>query len=337
MNINRTDKNLVILSTAFGTNFSGGSLATHEIFCRLENRFGKVFVVCNRIGNHSFRNIEFLHYRNFPDAIRILQSLSNQNSIFYGDFYNAIWLAWLNKPFFFTYHDNWPEQSMISLKDKIRSFFYIPAYHAIFRKSRAVFTVSRFKTDYVRKFNPDVHLIRNGYMTYPVTKKKTDTHYKMILMVGNIDHRKYGLAVKLFELFKKQSGLKINIYGNIIDRTVSRKLASYPFVEIKGFRPEIPFPHYDLFLHTASIENLPMSICEAIHHKLPVAAFDTGGISEVVNEHNGVLVRPYDLKSMHSCIKKILDHEIEFDFSSRVLSQFNWDIAAEKYLNVLLG
>ena len=128
-------KSLVILTTHFGTNFSGGSTATHEIFVRLQNEFHQIAVVCNKIGHHRFRKAEFKLYNSSLEAYKILRSLSNEDTIFYGDFYNSILFVWAKKKFYFTYHDNWPEMKKTSLYNYFRSVFYIPIYKNILKGS----------------------------------------------------------------------------------------------------------------------------------------------------------------------------------------------------------
>lgn len=55
--------------------------------------------------------------------------------------------------------------------------------------------------------------------------------------------------------------------------------------------------HFNLFALLSSIEGLPVSLIEAISFGIPVIATDVGGVSEVVNTTNGILIeREFDPK-----------------------------------------
>ncbi len=330
-----SSKNLVILTTHFGMNFSGGSTATHEIFKRLEDEFDQIFVVCNKIGHHRFKKAEFRLYNSHSGAYKILRSINNRNTIYYGDFYNSVLFVFAKKKFYFTFHDNWPEMKNTSLNDHIKSIFYIPIYKAILRSAEKVIAVSKYKKRYIEKFNRDVKVIYNGYN---VSRDKDLTQFRgknKIIMVGNIDRRKYHIALKLFKSLDPDFKGKIDIYGQLIDKDLAEELNSFSFVNTKGFVSSIPYQSYNCFLHASFIENLPIAVCESIIHLLPVVAFDVGGIHEVVNISNGILVPPYDIKQMKNSIESILSGKREFSFSKNDLADFDWDIAAGEYLKIM--
>ena len=138
-------KKLVILTTHFGTDFSGGSTATCEVFSRIERNFEQVIVVGSELGQIPFNSIKFLKYDSWRHVLKILRDIDKNGTIFYGDFYNSIFYVWLNIPFYFTYHDNWPELQSTSIKNRFKSIFYTNIYNHIFKNATTVFTVSDFK------------------------------------------------------------------------------------------------------------------------------------------------------------------------------------------------
>lgn len=330
-----TYKCLVILTTHFGMNFSGGSTATHEIFLRLENEFDQIVVVCSKIGQHRFKKVEFRIYSSPWKAYKILRSLSNRGTIYYGDFYNSVLFVLAKKNFYFTFHDNWPELKKTSLNNYIKSIFYIPVYKAIIRSAEKVITVSKYKERYIERLNPNVKVIYNGYNA---SRDKDPTQFRgknKIIMVGNIDRRKYHIALKLFKSLDPDFEGKIDVYGHQINKVLAKKLNSFSFVSIKGFVSYIPYQSYNCLLHTSFIENLPIAVCESVNHLLPVVAFDVGGISEVVNTSNGILVPPYDIKLMKSSIESILSGNQVFSFLKNDLAKFDWEIAAREYSKIM--
>lgn len=332
MNNNR----LVILTTHFGTNFSGGSKATCEIFGRLQEKFNEIIVVGTELGENPFENLTFMPYRSWYEAVGLLKKLNVPETTFYGDFYNAILLVWANVSFFFTYHDNWPEQRNTSLSNYFKSIYLWSFYKIIFRRASAVVIVSEFRKKMIERYNKNVLLIRNG-----ISKTESQSVFendKMdVLMVGNIDGRKYDHAIATFNKLN-QRGIKINIdvYGHVIDPKVATKLSQFSNVTLKGFEENVPYNNYKCLLHTSSIENLSMAWCEALSHGVPVITFSVGGAAEIINNKNGKLIRPYDIESMVNELKGILSKENGNIASQSNLKDFDWDIASSKYSKLLL-
>ena len=267
--------------------------------------------------------------------IRILKDLDSNNTIYYGDFYNAIWLVWTKKPFYFTFHDNWPEMRKASIADFFRSLFYVPVYKTIFKHAKGVVTVSSYKNNYISKYSKRVVLIYNGFNREKVTGTAGIKKKQHILMVGNIEKRKYRLACRLFRILGHDFSGRIHIYGNILDKRLAKRLNAYPFVELKGFVPVIPYDDYQCILHASFIENLPIALCEAIYHRIPVIAFNVGGISEVVNSTNGILVYPFDLMKMEKSLVATLKNSIEFSFDANQLEDLDWEVASTKYFKLI--
>ena len=326
-------KKLVILTTHFGTNFSGGSSATCEIFSRIESHFSEIIVIGTQLGQHPFQNLKFIPYRNWTEARQLLKERNGSESIFYGDFYNAVIFTTLKIPFYFTYHDNWPELRHTSLKNRFRSIYYSTIYKRIFKHAELVFTVSAFRIPYIKRYNKNVCLVRNG-----INSKRPEKVYnkkKDVLMVGAIDDRKYRLAIKLFERMDRRDNISIEIYGNELDKKIGRALSKFPFVKLRGFSPEIPYSNYKLLLHTSVMENLSMVICEAIYNGIPVLAFDVGGSKEVVTPGNGVLVPPYQINMMAESLYKLMSNGAMDGTDTGILKEYSWEKASSKYLEYL--
>ncbi len=328
------NKKLVILTTHFGKNFSGGSKATCEIFERMEGSFSETIVLCNKVGNHLFSNAKIHLFGNWLHLIKILNKLKLENAIFYGDFYNSICFVLTGIPFYFTYHDNWPELAKTSLRFKFLSFYYSPLYKAIFKKATAVFSVSEFKKEFINSFNKNVFLVRNGINIEKADHPKFSNN--KILMVGNIDSRKYQLALlilpKIHEL-----GISIDIYGNIKNPSLGRKLESYSFVNLHGYQDKISFESYPLLLHTSMMENISMVLCEAIYSGIPVLAFDVGGAREIIDHgNNGYLIKPFNIKEMARILHQIVSGKLKFNYNINKIKDFSWTAASKKYEEVIL-
>ncbi len=328
---------LVILTTHFGTNFSGGSTATCEIFSRIQEQFQKVIVVGTEIGTHSFQRLEFIPYLNWRDALKKLSTLSTlPKAIFYGDFYNSFLYILSGIPFYFTYHDNWPELGRQGLSNRLRSLFYNPVYKSIFRKAERVFTVSEFKSEWVRKQTSKNTIIRNGFQKHPAAPEPRDQE---ILMVGTIDSRKYRYAIQLFKKLQTLNQTpkpKVHIFGHIGNHQISEHLKAFSFVELKGYQEVVPYSRYKILLHTSAMENLPLVFCEAISHDLPILTFNVGGNREVVTPANGKLIAPYNIEAMAKSLIEITSKQTPHQSDPSCLDDYRWDKAASSYQKLML-
>ena len=85
---------------------------------------------------------------------------------------------------------------------------------------------------------------------------------------------------------------------------------------------------------TSSSENLPISICEALACGIPVVSFNVGGISEVVNEERGYLVRPFDSDELAVKAIKALGCDNWNINSEEVRREFSWERASGRYLDL---
>ncbi len=327
-------KQLVILTTHFGTNFSGGSTATCEIFSRLESQFSKITVVGTRLGNHPFGTLEFIQYRNWWDAVKIIKKIAREEVVFYGDFYNSFLYLLARVPFFFTYHDNWPEMRRFGLTNRLRSIFYTSIYIRVFRKASHVFSVSNFKAIFIRQHTDSVSVVRNGYSIKVMSDKPKSSN---VLMVGNIDYRKYVKALAFFQYLEKRSEptIQIDIYGSINDELLANELSKFNFVNVKGFHAHVPYSRYKFLLHTSLMENLPITFCEALHHRLPVVAFDVGGASEIVGDRQGILTPPYLLEDLYQAFVRMTNIEKSDSFQLKVPAEYSWDFCSKRYLEKL--
>ena len=94
------------------------------------------------------------------------------------------------------------------------------------------------------------------------TKKSTE-----ILMVGNVDSRKYNNLLKLLDN-KKYSKYVFVIYGKIIDKNIAFKLSKYSNIVLKGMVSRIPYEEFAIHFSCSKAENLPLSLFEALKNNL---------------------------------------------------------------------
>jgi glycosyltransferase involved in cell wall biosynthesis len=116
---------------------------------------------------------------------------------------------------------------------------------------------------------------------------------------------------------------------------LSRQLGIERLVVFTG---EITYEQVSAQMKNASVfvlfswyENSPCVIGEALCCGLPVIASDTGGISELVNASNGILIIPGDIDTLSRAMENAIDNYSNYD---RQLIASN---AAEKFCFATIG
>ncbi|RXP52575.1 glycosyltransferase [Lutibacter sp. HS1-25] len=81
----------------------------------------------------------------------------------------------------------------------------------------------------------------------------------------------------------------------------------------------------DLFLFSSLSEGMPVSVLEALACGIPVCSTNCGGVDEVINSNNGLIVKIKEYENMANYIMKLINKEIEIDdnkISEELLSKF---------------
>jgi len=81
----------------------------------------------------------------------------------------------------------------------------------------------------------------------------------------------------------------------------------------------------------SNYENQPVVITESLSLGMPVIATTVGGIPEMINETNGILVEPNDVDALSESIAKIITGEVKFDGDKIKLE------AAKKYKSTVIA
>ena len=95
-----------------------------------------------------------------------------------------------------------------------------------------------------------------------------------------------------------------------------------------------------LLVLPSRIESLPQVIKEAFYLKIPVVAFNVGGVSEIIIDGvNGILVPPNDKEKLLVSVNKLLDDKDLLDkFSNtgykHIQENYTWDVLLPKYMEL---
>jgi len=95
--------------------------------------------------------------------------------------------------------------------------------------------------------------------------------------------------------------------------------------------------NWDLHLSTSRIEGLPNVVIEASLHGIPTAAFNVGGIPEILGKDSDSLVKPFDIELMAEKVVSLLNsHERRLIEANRarnyVKNQLNLDLITRRYV-----
>ncbi|MBX2944880.1 MAG: glycosyltransferase family 4 protein [Cyclobacteriaceae bacterium] len=99
---------------------------------------------------------------------------------------------------------------------------------------------------------------------------------------------------------------------------------------------------YDIFLNTTTIDNMPVSVIEAMALGLPVVSTDVGGLPYLIeNGITGVLVPSNNPDEMTKGVQELLtnpEYARQLSLNARqMVEQFDWDKVKLKWFEVLDG
>lgn len=333
--------NLVIFTKYFGFNFTGATITTHELINEWTKYFKSITIITKNVGKYDIKNIDIIKCDTLREMSNIACDFNKKNdTIFYSDDHIGFILGLKGIKYYHTYHASWPEAKYVNKTYFLKSFGFIPLYKLTLKFAESVIAVSYYSRSFVKKINPKVTVIRNGIGLNRIKNSNTDIEINhkseklKCIMIGNIDSNKYSLAKDLFEkIYKEDLQINIDIYGKMIYSKLNDEINKYSFVNLKGFKKDINISQYDLMISTSKFENLSIAICESIDKKIPVIAFDVGGLNEVIlNGENGFLIEKYDIQKMVGILKIILQDKYDFSFDVNTLELFDWNLSAKMYV-----
>ncbi|MGE5377965.1 MAG: glycosyltransferase family 4 protein [Bacteroidota bacterium] len=181
-------------------------------------------------------------------------------------------------------------------------------------------------------------------------------HYRLLVVEGSLaGGQNYGVfnAAALAQALAKKYKMELMVVGRVDSRTKSR-LRNQTAFRIQFMdtvsRDHIPWlMRSSHLLYSAELNPpCPNSVIEALACGLPVAGFDTGSLSEIVQGDAGRIVpygadhwklKPPDISSLAKAAEEVLEEQTRFRTSARERAEaaFDVDRMADEYLKVLLG
>lgn len=329
---------LFVLTKKWGRNYTGATLATQYFVDRWTSQFDRIAVFTLEIGNYdnTKQNISVLKCKNEQELLLAIkeENRCDSSTVGYSDDHLGYLLKKANIPYIHTYHGNWPDARWVNAEFFIKSFYFMPLYKRTIRNAEAVANVSIYMENFTKRYNSKSILIRNGMDFKPC---EADSCYpKTYVMVGNIDTRKYKNAIRVAKyIYDIDPKVRIDIYGKAIDKNVAKQLEKLPNVRLMGQHSIIPYGSYCGLINVSEIENLSISVCEAIKSGIPVFCFNIGGLPEVVKkDKTGYTFPKKNYKQMAQNLVDYACDENKMRVDKRVLDPFDWNIAAKKYMTL---
>lgn len=124
----------------------------------------------------------------------------------------------------------------------------------VLRAATQITTVSPWHTDFIKHFNPNTHLIYNGYDARLFVPHDMPTDTFRIVYTGRIYESELQDPTSLFEAIRTIHDITVAFYTNNAGRKRIQRLAQAFDVEAKiELHPYVPFQQIPKLLHSASI------------------------------------------------------------------------------------
>ena len=219
----------------------------------------------------------------------------------------------------------------------------------VFENAELLVHVSKFMAHYTERYGIKNRyvIVRNTVDTslfcYNNSNKTPNSKIKHFIFVGNPTSRK-GIDY-LFEalsiLKQKRDDFILDLVGEGEEYKKYKKMANklnisdlVVFHGIKSKSEISKMMQKCHFLILPSLwENLPCVLIESIAAGLPVIATDVGGVREIVNKNNGIIVPPRDADKLASAIDFMLDNYSKYNrnkISEYGRKKFSYNAVGEK-------
>jgi len=249
---------------------------------------------------------------------------------------------------------------------QVLSLAYIPILHGgnlpnRFRKSRkatnsivdfAYKTVvpSNYLYSHLKEFEiPRIEIIPNSIELQNYTYKKRSFFQPKLLWVRSFA-KIYNpeMAVQAVAILKNEfPGVQLTMVGPFKDMSKTEMqciIDNYKMeVQLTGKLEKSEWlalaSEYDIFINTTTIDNMPVSVIEAMALGLPVVSTNVGGIPFLIEEgKTGLLVDSNNSQMMADAIKKYLN---DTEFASQIaknarskVEEFNWKVVKHQWIHL---
>jgi glycosyltransferase involved in cell wall biosynthesis len=222
---------------------------------------------------------------------------------------------------------------------------FIPYYYHRLKYLDKLFLVSKAGRDYLVNLYPEftqkyeLSYLGTKRMDIPVNKK-SDNQIQIISCSAINKIKRVDIIYKgLLVLARRNPEVNfkwIHLGGGSLVSEIHQLIAENSIqnltVDIKGVLSNDEIHSFyknnyiDCFVHASESEGLPVSFMEAQSYGIPIVSTNVGGVPEIVNETNGILIdAEADVNEMSDAIERIiLNDDLRKSLSENALK--NWEI-----------
>jgi glycosyltransferase involved in cell wall biosynthesis len=188
-----------------------------------------------------------------------------------------------------------------------------------------------------------IKLIRNAVDTnlfYPVAKssaRKRFIHVSMMFTMKNVE----GIIDALYLLQQQSQDWEMVLVGKAPESLKRKAKALGSNIQWTGTLSYADvakqMQNADALVHFSTYENLPCVINEALCCGLPVISSRVGGIDEIVNDSNGILVESKDTLALANAMFHFLNGSSSFNtlqISSTAAAQFSYETVGREMVKM---
>ena len=297
-------------------------------------------LIVYNIGNKSMKPFFALRDRM---GFKIIKSIHDYGMIYTGTGYNRLTLQRMHDPV------GWHSISGCIKRD---AYTRKIKFENIWHKKELLAEVNEADAIEIHTEDMKRTLIRNGiradkmYWNPPWAKKiegpTTEPQRDTILFVGNLIRGK-GLYLLLKALKRVNRHYSLMVAGDgyqkkELERYAAAQKVNASFLGLVTKERLTELYRSSLFMVLPSIlEPFGFVIVEAMSHKRPVIAFNTGGVSETIQDSiTGYLIKPFDLNEMARKIEYLLENPgMAFEMGQKAYGFFLSKFTFEQHLQRL--
>jgi glycosyltransferase involved in cell wall biosynthesis len=179
-------------------------------------------------------------------------------------------------------------------------------------------------------------------------KAKKDTSQIKILHVSSLknEHKNiFGILNVIKRVSEKRRDFKLTIIGDGDIKPILTYIKNInleeKFIEVKHKQPLViiakEMQEHDFFLLFSNYENLPCVIAESLVCGLPVLSSNVGGISEMINDRNGILVERLNEEQLLSSLNFMLDNYHSYSrkaIASEAEKKYSYGTVNKQFLSI---
>jgi glycosyltransferase involved in cell wall biosynthesis len=193
----------------------------------------------------------------------------------------------------------------------------------------------------------DVSVVHNGVNPNTFDPKKAKDAEELFPQLFEIDKPKILFSSRFVE--RKGARFLLNAIPNILKNVD----AHFIFAGTGKINLNIPSENYtflnyvdylkmpylycssDMFILTSLYENFPLTVLEAMSSGLGVISTDVGGVPELINPENGILIPKGDVSAITENIINLVENDqlrnnLGTNARKTIEKKFTWDLAAKK-------